>query len=71
MTTAAQVRDRIAALTVDDAVIASAILAEVSAGREEAADRLYIASGLGDLDVPDLEYLCRRYDVDFDDDLKN
>lgn len=71
MQTTAQIRDRIAALTVDDAVIASAVLSEISAGREEAAERLLAQSGLADLSVPDLERLCRRYDVDFDDDLKN
>lgn len=70
MQTAAQVRDRIRSLTVDDAVIASAILAEISAGHEEMADRLMVISGLGDLDVADLERLCRRYGVDFDDDIR-
>lgn len=60
MQTAAQVRARIAALTVDDAVIASEILAEISAGRDDFADRLMVMSGLGDLGVADLEHLCRR-----------
>jgi hypothetical protein len=64
MQTTAQVRTRIQSLTVDDAVTASAVLAEISAGREDAADRLTVMAGLGDLDVPDLEHLCRRYGVE-------
>lgn len=69
--TTAQVRDRLQSLTVDDAVIASAILAEISAGHEEGAERLFAQSGLGDLDVADLEDLCRRFGVDFDDDRRD
>jgi len=68
--TAAQVRDRLASLTYDDATAAAEILREISAGHEEAADRLMFTSGLGDLDVADLEHVCRRYDVDFGEDLR-
>jgi hypothetical protein len=70
MRTAAQVRDRLDSLTLEDAVNASAILAEISAGHEEAADRLMNMAGLGDLEVADLEHLCRRYDVDFGEDIR-
>ena len=69
--TAAQVRARLQALTYDDATQAAAILEEIHAGHEQAAEELCVASGLGDLDVPDLEHLCRRYGVSFSDDLKN
>jgi hypothetical protein len=69
--TAARVRDRIKSLTVDDAIVAAAILYEVSAGHEDAADRLAVMARLADLDVPDLEDLCRRYGVDVDDDIRS
>ena len=68
--TAAQVRARLDALTYDDATQAALILEEIHAGHEQAAEDLCVASGLGDLGVPDLEHLCRRYDVDFGEDLK-
>ncbi len=52
-------------LTVDDAIIAPAILAEVYAGHEDFADRLAVMARLTDLDVPDLEHLCNLYGVDY------
>ena len=45
-------------LTADDAVRASAILAEVSAGHEEAAERLAVTCGLDGLSTEELEVLC-------------
>jgi len=51
-------------LTADDAVCASAILAEVSAGHEEAAERLAVTCGLDDLSTEELEVLCDQEGVE-------
>ncbi len=64
MQTADQIRNRIDSLTVDDAVIASAILSEISAGHEEFADRLARMGRLGWLTNDELAALCARYGVE-------
>ncbi len=52
-------------LTADDAVCASAVLAEVSAGHEEAAARLAVQCRIDDLSNEELEALCRLFGVEF------
>jgi hypothetical protein len=52
-------------LTLDDAVNASAILAEVSAGHEDGADRLARACRLDGLTNDELETLCAAFGVEF------
>jgi len=52
-------------LTADDAVCASAILAEVGAGREEAAARLAVQCRLDDLGNEEMEALCSLFGVEF------
>ncbi|HLK78202.1 MAG TPA: hypothetical protein VKU77_31700 [Streptosporangiaceae bacterium] len=52
-------------LTVDDAVCASAVLAEVSAGHEEAAARLAVQCQIDDLTNQEMEALCGLFEVEF------
>lgn len=66
MTTATVVLAQIAGqvYTVDDAISASAVLAEVSAGHEEAAERLACMAGLEGLGGEELEALCGAFGVE-------
>lgn len=57
-----QIRGRL--FTVDDAISASAVLAEVSAGHEEAAERLACQCGLEGLSGEELEALCEAFGVE-------
>lgn len=50
--------------TVDDAIAASAVLAEVSAGHEEAAERLACQCGLEGLSGEELAALCEAFGVE-------
>ena len=51
-------------LTIDDAVIASAVLAEVSAGHEEFAGRLAKMGRIDHLTNDEMAALCDRYEVE-------
>lgn len=66
MTTAtvifAQIRGQL--FTVDDAISASAVLSEVSAGHEEAAERLACMAGLEGLSGDELEALSEAFGVE-------
>jgi len=47
-----------------DAINAAAVLAEVSAGHEDGAQRLAIQSALEDLAVEEMEALCEAFGVE-------
>lgn len=57
-----QIRSQV--YTVDDAIGASAVLAEVSAGHEEGAGRLAVQAGLDGLANDELEALCEAFGVE-------
>ena len=50
--------------TLEDAISAAAVLAEVQAGHEDGAQRLAIQSALDDLSVEEMEALCEAFGVE-------